>query len=130
MAESRSFSDAFYLNTFKPFLTMSFSSRFLRRSHREPRHSPTLTWPVVCTGWVFPSSSLVLFDATVAHGLGFAHALAGHLEWRPLVGGHAALVRTQVRLHLLPHLLFWVQLFVWLPCGERERQKSSCGCFS
>lgn len=59
-------------------------------------------------GW-----SPFLLDSAVAHGLGFAHSFAGDFEGCSLVGGDALGVSAQVWLHLLPHLLLGVQLFVW-----------------
>lgn len=56
---------------------------------------------------------LFLFDSAVAHGLGFAHSFAGYFEGSSLVGGDALSIGAQIWLHLLPHLLLGVQLFVW-----------------
>lgn len=57
--------------------------------------------------------SLLLFDSTVVHGLGFAHSFAGYFEGSPLVGGDTLVIGAQIWLHLFPNLLLGVQLFVW-----------------
>lgn len=57
--------------------------------------------------------SLLLFDSTVVHGLGFAHSFAGYFEGGPLVGGDTLVIGAQIWLHLFPNLLLGVQLFVW-----------------
>lgn len=67
--------------------------------------------------WAISGSSVISFDSAVAHGLSFAHSLAGHFKGGSLIGGHALAVGAQVWLDLLPHLLLGVQLFVRLTCN-------------
>lgn len=67
------------------------------------------------------SSSVILFDSTVVHGLGFTHSLAGDFEGCSLVGCDTLRICAQIRLDLLPHLLLGVQLFVWFTCAKANR---------
>lgn len=67
------------------------------------------------------SSSVILFDSTVVHGLGFTHSLAGDFEGGSLVGCDTLRICAQIRLDLLPHLLLGVQLFVWFTCAKANR---------
>lgn len=64
------------------------------------------------------SSSVSLFDLSVAQGLGFARSLAGDFKGSSLVSCYTPSVRVQVRLKLLPHLLHGVQLFVRFTCNQ------------
>lgn len=75
-----------------------------------------------------PKSSEALSDASVAHGLSFANSFPSDLEGRPLVVGHALIISAQIRLHLLPHFLLGVQVFIrltWIR-QQRDKQVSSC----
>lgn len=74
--------------------------------------------------WV---SSAPSFDATVAHGLGLAHPLADHFEGNPLVRCDTVVIRAQVGLNLLPHLLLGVQLLVWFTCNHKVCWSSCSG---
>lgn len=88
------------------FLTTSSSSL---RSRMPSKHCAT------------SSSSAISFDSTVAHGLGFADSLAGDFKGCALVSCDALAIGAKVRLNLLPHLLFRVQLFVRFPCNREVR---------
>lgn len=88
-----------------------------------------------CTWWpskheAMRSSSVILFDSTVAHGLGFAHSLAGDFKGDSLVFCNTLLVCAQIWLDLLPHLLFGVQLFVRLTCTKAIAGIRNCVPFT
>lgn len=71
------------------------------------------------------SSSGISFDSTVAHGLGFAHSLASNFKGSTLVCRNTLVIRAQVGLNLLPHLLFGVQLLVRFTCNHKVNNRKS-----
>ena len=60
----------------------------------------------------------LLFDSTVAHGLGFAHSLAGNFKGSAFVGCYTLAICAQIWLDLLPYFLLGVQLLVWFTCNQ------------
>lgn len=96
----------------EPFywLNSLYSPLELQRSSIHCRTVRPCTW-LRCQERLF---FFFLFDTAVAHGLGFAHSFAGYFEGCSLVGGDALSIGPQIWLHLLPHLLLGIQLFVWL----------------